>query len=166
MLERSPSLMWPAVNNKTVLNFAEQVVGPFIQLDNLTLAAFPPIADPVKRERARQKGRVSGFHRDRWASMPDETQDGTVERGFRRPVSFNAICYLQDLTDDTGPLRVIPGSHLRPVGVTGKESVTPHPEEVLLYLNQGDVIVTHNMMLHSGQFGCLLRSGKIDLWHV
>ena len=41
MLERAPHLMWPVVSNPLVLDFAEQVVGPFIQLDNLTLAAFP-----------------------------------------------------------------------------------------------------------------------------
>ena len=45
MLERSPHLVWPAVANPRVLDFAERVVGPFVQLDNLTLAAFPPVED-------------------------------------------------------------------------------------------------------------------------
>lgn len=31
--------------NERVLDFAERVVGPFVQLDNLTLAAFPPVED-------------------------------------------------------------------------------------------------------------------------
>ena len=35
--------MWPTVSNPVILDFAETVVGPFVQLDNLTLAAFPAV---------------------------------------------------------------------------------------------------------------------------
>ena len=94
MLERSPQLMWEAVANPTVLDFAETVVGPFVQLDNLTLAAFLPM-DAESREKAR--GTASGYHRDRWGRMPNGT--------YERPLAFNAITYLQDLTDDNGPVR-------------------------------------------------------------
>jgi hypothetical protein len=103
MLERSPELMWGAVANKTILDFAEMVLGPFVQLDNLTLAAFPPM-DATSREQAR--GSASGYHRDRWGRMPCGV--------YERPLAFNAITYLQDLTDENGPLRVIPGSHRHP----------------------------------------------------
>ena len=41
MLEYAPKLMWPAVSHPITLDFLEQVMGPFVQLDNLTLAAFP-----------------------------------------------------------------------------------------------------------------------------
>ena len=94
MLERSPQLMWEAVSNPTVLDFAETVVGPFVQLDNLTLAAFLPM-DEENREKAR--GTASGYHRDRWGRMPNGN--------YERPLAFNAITYLQDLTDDNGPVR-------------------------------------------------------------
>ena len=94
VLERSPQLMWPAVANPTVLDFAETVVGPFVQLDNLTLAAFLPM-DVESREKAR--GTASGYHRDRWGRMPNGS--------YERPLAFNAITYLQDLTDDNGPVR-------------------------------------------------------------
>ena len=43
-----PQLMWEAVSNPTVLDFAETVVGPFVQLDNLTLAAFPPMDEEAR----------------------------------------------------------------------------------------------------------------------
>ena len=56
--------MWEAVSNPTVLDFAEKVVGPFVQLDNLTLAAFPPVEDIDAA-----KNKASGFHRDRWVSL-------------------------------------------------------------------------------------------------
>ena len=53
-LELVPELMWPAVSHPTILDFVEKMMGPFVQLDNLTLAAFASI-EPEKAE-----GRVSG----------------------------------------------------------------------------------------------------------
>ena len=88
MLERAPELMWPAVAHPVILDFAEQVVGPFVQLDNLTLAAFPSM-DPEEAA-----GKASAWHRDRWARMPSGA--------YERPLAFNAICYLQDLDDEYG----------------------------------------------------------------
>ena len=136
MLERAPQLMWQAVVNPLVLDFAEQVVGPFVQLDNLTLAAFPSkdMDDPTARQ--------CSWHRDRWAHMPSGQYD--------RPLSMNAICYLQDLTDENGPLRVITGSHITPVTMDEEERAAPHPDEELLYLQAGDLVLTHNGLLHSG----------------
>ena len=136
MLERAPQLMWQAVANPLVLDFAEQVVGPFVQLDNLTLAAFPSkdMDDPTARQ--------CSWHRDRWAHMPSGQYD--------RPLSMNAICYLQDLTDENGPLRVITGSHITPVTMDEEERAAPHPDEELLYLQAGDLVLTHNGLLHSG----------------
>lgn len=136
VLERSPALMWPAVSNPLLLDFAERVVGPFVQLDNLTLAAFPSVS---KEEAA---GKVSGWHRDRWAHMPSGH--------YERPTAWNTICYLQDLTDEYGPLRVIPGSHIDPVAIDEHEQTRPHPDEVVLYPKAGDVVFTHNGLLHSG----------------
>ena len=136
MLERAPHLMWQAVANPQVLDFAEQVVGPFIQLDNLTLAAFPPMS----AEEAAEGG--CGWHRDRWGHMPTGQYD--------RPLAINAICYLQDLTERSGPLRIIPASHINPVAMSETERSKPHPDEELLYLEAGDVVLTHNGLLHSG----------------
>ena len=48
-LELVPELMWPAVSHSTILEFVEKVMGPFVQLDNLTLAAFASI-EPEKAE--------------------------------------------------------------------------------------------------------------------
>ena len=143
MLERAPALMWPALNNTLILDFAEQVVGPFVQLDNLTLAAFPPLSD------AESQGQVSKWHRDRWAHMPTGS--------YQRPLSMNAICYLQDLTEEFGPLRVIPGSHIDPIRVTDDEIAQPHPDELVIHMKAGDVVLTHSGLLHSGTSN---RSGK------
>ena len=69
---------------------------------------------------------------------------------YDRPLSMNAICYLQDLTDENGPLRVITGSHITPVTMDEEERAAPHPDEELLYLQAGDLVLTHNGLLHSG----------------
>ena len=40
MLEHSPALMWPIVSRAEILDILQAVMGPFVQLDNLTLATF------------------------------------------------------------------------------------------------------------------------------
>ena len=138
MLEYAPKLMWPAVSHPILLDFLQQVMGPFVQLDNLTLAAFPSITED------NTNGVVSGWHRDRWAHLP---QEGV----YTTPLASNAISYLQDLTDDFGPLRVIIGSHRKPITIEeGESRRRPHPDETLIHMKAGDVIVTHNGLIHSG----------------
>ncbi len=136
-LELAPDLMWHAVSNPTILEFLEKVMGPFVQLDNLTLAAFPSI----KTDDA--EGKVSGWHRDRWAHLP-------FTDAYHRPNAINAISYLQDLTDAFGPLRVIVGSHLRPLTIADADRSKPHPDETLIHMKAGDVVITHNGLVHSG----------------
>ena len=137
MLEAAPDLMWPAVTQPTILEFVEKVMGPFVQLDNLTLAAFSSI-EPQKAE-----GRVSGWHRDRWAHVP-------YTDAYHRPNAINAISYLQELTDAFGPLRVIVGSHRTPLTMEDTERAKPHPDETLIHMKAGDVVITHNGLVHSG----------------
>ena len=69
---------------------------------------------------------------------------------YHRPLLLNALSYLQDLTDENGPLRIIPGSHMRALRMTREESRQPHPKEVVVYPEAGDVAVFHCSMLHSG----------------
>ena len=136
-LELAPELMWQAVSHPTILEFMEKVMGPFVQLDNLTLAAFPSI------EQEKAEGRVSGWHRDRWAHVP-------FTDAYHRPNAINAISYLQDLTDAFGPLRVIVGSHRKPLTIEDTDRGIPHPDETLIHMKAGDVVITHNGLVHSG----------------
>lgn len=136
MAERAPRSMMPALANPTVLDFAEQVMGPFVQLDNLTLVGFPSV-DPESA-----KGKVSHWHRDRWAHLPLGV--------YERPLAVNAITYFQDLDEKSGPLRVIPGSHRRAVSLEPEELRKPHPDEQLVCAKAGDIVFIHNMILHSG----------------
>ena len=135
VLEHQPQLVLRALANERLLDFAELVIGPHVQLESVTYRRSPP--DPAGA------GPVLGFHRDMFAFFPD---DGV----YHRPLLFNALSYLQDLTDDSGPLRIIPGSHMRALRMTREEAKRPHPEEVILYPKAGDVAVFHCSMLHSG----------------
>ncbi|RAP77896.1 phytanoyl-CoA dioxygenase family protein [Paenibacillus montanisoli] len=136
--ELAPLEMLPIVSHPEILDFAEMVMGPFVQLDNLTIAGGER---NVSKEEARNK--VALWHRDRWGKVP------TTER-YESPLSCNAISYMVDLDDDYGPLRVIPGSHRKPITLTDEEIFVPHKDEVIVYAKAGDVVFTHNMLLHTG----------------
>ena len=136
MAERAPHSMMPALANPIVLDFAERVMGPFVQLDNLTLVGFPSV-DP---EEAR--GKVTDWHRDRWAHLPLGV--------YERPLAVNAITYFQDLDEASGPLRVVPGSHREPISVGTEEVRKPHPDEQLVCAKAGDVVFIHHSLLHTG----------------
>ena len=54
------------------------------------------------------------------------------------------------MTEETGQLRVVKGSHLEYVFVANEDRRKPHPRESLLSLNAGDMMFTHHELLHSG----------------
>jgi hypothetical protein len=135
--EDEPELMLPAVANPTLLDFSEKVMGPFVQLDTLTFFNFLP----VPREEG--VGQATGWHRDRWAWLPEGPQ-------YIKPNGCNAIVYLQDLTNERGPLRLVPGSHRTDTTLPEKQRKEPHPDEQLIYPRAGDVVFTHCSLFHSG----------------
>ena len=135
LLEHKPEPVLRALSNERLLDFAEMLVGPHVQLESITFRRTPPQPE--------QDGAALGFHRDMFAFFPE---DGV----YHRPLLFNALSYLQDLTDETGPLRIIPGSHMRALRMSPEEARRPHPEEVIVYPRAGDTAVFHCSMLHSG----------------
>ena len=137
LLECAPALFLPMVAHPLLLDFAEAVMGPFVQLDSTAFNLFPSL--PA----AQAEGRVNGWHRDRYACVP-QTRD------YLRPWCINTITYLQDLSAATGPLRVIAGSHRDPVVFSADERGRPHARERLLEPRAGDVVVTHGLLAHAG----------------
>ena len=135
VLEHKPELALPAISNPRLLDFVELLVGPLVQLESITYRRSPPDTEA--------ESPVLGFHRDMFAFYPDEGV-------YHRPLLFNALTYLQDLTDETGPLRVVPRSHMRAIGVSPEARRQPHPEEVMVYPKAGDTLVFHCSLLHSG----------------
>ena len=123
-LEKEPELALAAIRVPRLLDFAETLIGPYVQLESITYRATPP----VNRREAVERPR--GYHRDMFAFFPEEGI-------YHRPLLFNAIVYLQDLTNENGPLYVLPGSHRRAMSVTEKELRQPQPGEVAVYPKAG-----------------------------
>ena len=107
-------------------------MGPFVQLNGLTLVIWPRATNDASSE--------LHWHRDPWGHVPS---------AYERPLGLNAISYLQDLDDVVGPLRVVPGSHSQPFTMPTKARQRPHGNEVLIYPRCGDVVVMHHNLVHS-----------------
>ena len=86
VLEHKPDLVLSAMSNPRLLDFAEMIVGPHVQLESVTYRRTAP--QPA------DTNPVLGFHRDMFAEFP---QEGV----YHRPLLFNALSYLQDLDDGT-----------------------------------------------------------------
>ena len=136
LIEIAPHLAILAIANPTLLDFAEKVMGPFVQLDGLTLVTWPPLST------SEESGDNLHWHRDPWSQVPRSNE-------YDRPLAINALTYLQDLNDCIGPLRLIPKSHRTPLTIPTNLRDHPHPDEALINLKRGDVIVMHNNLVHS-----------------
>lgn len=135
LVERHPRAALAAVANAVLLDFAEQIMGPVVQLDSVVLNA-DPIVDSSLR------GQPVSWHRDRFGFFPLGV--------YTRPWSIVLIAYLQEMTDEVGPLRVIPVSHREPIRIDPEDLQVPHPEEVLVRTSPGDIVAIHHNLLHSG----------------
>ena len=135
------------VLNPHLLDFAERVMGPFVQLDSFEITGFP--CRP-----AEQLNRVADWHRDAfnysdmWANHPSSAH--FEPHPYTAPTACNCLTYLQDMTAESGALRVVPGSHLDISHIPAQERDQPHPREVLVELSAGDMVFTHNELLHAG----------------
>ena len=54
------------------------------------------------------------------------------------------------MTAESGALRVVPSSHLDFSHIPASERSQPHPRETLIELAAGDMVFTHNELLHAG----------------
>jgi hypothetical protein len=135
VLERFPSPGLEAVAHPQLLTFAGAVMGPVVQLDSAVLAGDPPVDTGRLGEPVR-------WHRDRFGFFPLGV--------YTRPLSMVYFIYLQDMTQQVGPLRVIPGSHTDPTEIADENLAKPHPREVLLEAAAGEVVAIHHNLLHSG----------------
>jgi hypothetical protein len=131
LFETHPAVILPLVTSALVLDTLELIVGPFVQLDSVSLMGIA-VDCPAD----------ISWHRDPYGSVP-RGQD------FQKPMSLNLLIYLQDLTDSVGPLRVIPGSHRYPLMMTAKEQQRPHSTEEMIHARAGDGVLIHNNLVHS-----------------
>ena len=144
LLQERPDLFLPSLAAPAMLDFLEQLMGPFVGFDSLQIAITPPVSEAEARE-------VHAWHRDMWG-LPGWTQD------YLPPNAVNVLTYLQQGAE-YGHLRVIPGSHRgsRLVGEGGPGAVQADQQAV--ELAAGDTAVVHSSLLHStsGNYSGRLR---------
>jgi hypothetical protein len=127
----------------------------------IDLIEHPPIVD---RHRAIFGAQTQLLQYDFLRQGP---RSDAAERGWHRdfvfpgdrPLSINTILYLDDMDEEVGPTRVVPGSH-RGEGLPQVPN-EPLPDEVALYARAGDAAFVNGAIWHSGSCnrGSGLRRG-------
>ena len=118
----------------------------------IDLIEHPPILD---RHRALFGRQVQLLQYDLLRQGPrSESPERHWHRDFTfpgdRPLSVNTILYLDDMTDETGPTRLIPGSHrgdARPDPERARETL---PGEIAVYAKAGDAAFINSAIWHTG----------------
>lgn len=67
-----------------------------------------------------------------------------------RPLSINTILYLDDMTEEVGPTRVLPGSHRGEALPPKVRANEPLPGEVAVFAQAGDAVFINSAIWHSG----------------
>ena len=156
-----------------ILDFAELVMGPFVQLDSCEVTGYPGMGVAGNDGDGDGPRPGQSWHRDGfdvskvWSAgqpmqmwRPGAAIDATnappkvtaTRRAYTPPLACNYLTYLQDQdgTDATAPLRVIPGSHRDYSHIVDSDASQPHPREVLVAAPAGSVVFTHCGVYHSG----------------
>jgi hypothetical protein len=131
LFETHAEIILPLIASARVLGTLERLVGPFVQLDSISLASAAPHSDAD-----------ISWHRDPYGGVPKGEE-------FQKPLALNLLVYLQDLTDDVGPLRVIAGSHRCRLTMSADQITRPHPSEEIVRAKSGDGVLIHNNLVHS-----------------
>lgn len=122
----------PIVTHPLILAAARLVLGPAVRLSSLNARSVPPHSDPRMP-----------LHSDTdFAGKPDR-------RGYN---TFTAVWMLDDFTRENGATRIVPGTHRsRTVPYEVLADVhAPHPEEVVIEGQAGDVLVYNGHCWHAG----------------
>jgi ectoine hydroxylase-related dioxygenase (phytanoyl-CoA dioxygenase family) len=135
--------------NPSMLDFAEMIMDPYVQLDSYEISGFP-IRD------ASHKGGSDRWHRDSFhladcytAHYERAGRNHEVKR-YTPPLACNCLIYLQDINEETGPFRMAPGSHLNSKIIAQSQVYEQHPEQKFLDLKAGDLVILHHEVLHTG----------------
>ena len=130
-----------------MLDFAERVMGPFVQLDSCEVSGFPPSDRSLR-------GSLHFWHRDHFhvAAQYAQLAQSGERKPYTPPLACNCLTYLQDMNEDTGSLYLIPQSHLTPTLITKEREKEPYPRQRALELKAGDMVFLHHDVLHTGSY--------------
>jgi hypothetical protein len=118
----------------------------------IELIEHPPILD---RHRAIFGRQVQLLQYDFLRQGPrSEAQERHWHRDFSfpgdRPLSINTILYLDNMTEEVGPTRVVPGSHRGEALPPADHVNKPLPGEVAVSAAAGDAVFINSAIWHSG----------------
>ncbi len=74
-----------------------------------------------------------------------------------RPLAINTILYMDDMSEERGPTRVVPGTHCGEALPLPELRHEPLPGEVAVYANAGDAVFINGAIWHTG--GCNNTAG-------
>ena len=119
----------------------------------LDLIAHPPI---LERHQAifGEQTQLLQYDLLRQGPKNDSAPDYAWHRDFSmrgdHPLSINTILYLNDMTEEVGPTRVVPGSHRGEGKPSAAQSGSPIPGEVAVYAEAGDAVFINSAIWHTG----------------
>jgi len=130
ILDRHPYFL-ELLKFEPTLSVARAVLGPQVQIHGSVLrVAYPDLPE---------QGVEWHFHQ-RVVPRPEPAF-------FWRPVVLDNLIYLDDLTLDSGPLVVMPGSHLADVDLPSGDFSTK-PGEVQVTVPAGSCVTSHSSLWH------------------
>lgn len=131
LIDRHPVFLETLLKFEPLLSVARAVIGPQVQIHASVLrVAYPHLENQA----------VEWHFHQRVVPDPEPAF-------FLRPVVVDNLIYLDDLTDESGPLVVLPRSHLRNDDLMSGD-LSPKPGEVKVLVPAGSVVTSHSSLWH------------------
>jgi len=124
---------WELLNFAPTVSVARAVLGPAVQSRLSARITFPGVTNQQT---------VWHFH--------ERTVPRPLPPLFVFPHSLDVLVYLDDLTDESGPVALVPGSHLETGATLGENDFEDKPDQVVLRLPAGGGVFIHNNLWHRG----------------
>lgn len=143
LMDKHPAFLG-FLNFAPTLSVARAVFGPQVQHRGFTARVCYPDAPEQQTE--------WHFHQ---RLVPDP-----LPPLFSRPVTMDVLLYLDEVTEQNGPLQVIPGSHNFLETDLAADDFEPKENAVTLQLPAGSAVLTHGSLWHRAlptQPGCGMR---------
>ena len=105
-------------------------------------AIFGPQTQLLQYDLLRQEARNTTMPEYAWH------RDFTMRGDF--PLSINTILYLNDITEETGPTRVVPGSQRGTEKPSPSQASGPIEGQISVYANAGDAVFINSAIWHTG----------------
>lgn len=129
--EKDPAFL-DLAQHEPFVSLARGMMGPMVRLRGMSARITWPGGD-IRFPPYHQHLRMNMLPRPRW---------------FSDPHSLDALIYLDDLSDESGPVCVVPGSHKWLDREPPSEQPDPHPDEVAFRIPAGSAVIMHGNLWH------------------